>query len=95
MVLKNVEGDTIKQVQLIDSKTRTMLEDIRSQINYVKTTADTDMVRLESKILQKMDEATKNNDKYVRSKRLDLFQLVSNYHFLRTVLIVNWMNLHL
>jgi hypothetical protein len=73
MVLKNVEGDTIKQVQLIDSKTRTMLEDIRSQINYVKTTADTDMVRLESKILQKMDEATKNNDKYVRSKRLDLF----------------------
>jgi len=26
MVLKNVEGDTIKQLSLIDNKTRTMLE---------------------------------------------------------------------
>lgn len=66
MVLKNVEGDTVKQLQLIDGKTRTMLEDVRSQINMNKATHETDMARLESRILQKMDETTKNNDKYVR-----------------------------
>jgi hypothetical protein len=36
MVLKNVEGDTIKQLQLLDGRTRTMLEDLRSQINMTR-----------------------------------------------------------
>lgn len=66
MVLKNVEGDTVKQLQLIDGKTRTMLEDIRSQLNMNKATVETDMARLESRMLQKVDDITKSNDKYVR-----------------------------
>ncbi len=69
MVLKNVEGDTIKQLSLIDNKTRTMLEDVRSQLNNLKATSDSEMVRMESRLMLKMDDANRNTDRYDRIDR--------------------------
>ena len=65
IVLKNVEGDTVKQLQLIDGKTRTMLDDIRSQLNLSKTNHEADLSRLESRLLVKIDESARNTEKYV------------------------------
>lgn len=66
MVLKNVEGDTVKQLSMIDGKTRTMLEDVRSQINQIKSMNDNEMLKLESRMTLKIEDATRNSDKYVR-----------------------------
>lgn len=65
MVLKNVEGDTVKQLQLLDGRTRTMLEDLRSQINMTRANNDNDLARIESRLLQKIDDSSKNTDRYV------------------------------
>ncbi len=69
MVLKNVEGDTVKQLSMIDSKTRTMLEDVRSQINQVKTMSDNEMLKLETRISMKIEDSARNSDKYDRVDR--------------------------
>ncbi|RNA02624.1 FAM81A-like isoform X1 [Brachionus plicatilis] len=69
MVLKNVEGDTVKQLQLIDGKTRTMLDDIRSQMNQLKANQDTDLSRLETRMNFKIDESQRNTEKFDRLDR--------------------------
>ena len=42
-----------------------MLDDIRSQLNLAKTNHESDMSRLESRIMVKIDEAQRNTEKYV------------------------------
>lgn len=69
MVLKNVEGDTVKQLSLIDGKTRTMLEDVRSQMNQIKVINDSEMVKMESRLSIKIEETTRNSDKFDRVDR--------------------------
>jgi len=69
MVLKNVEGDTVKQLSLIDSKTRTMLEDVRNQLNQTKILNEGEMMRLESRLLMKLEDSQRNTEKYDRIDR--------------------------
>jgi hypothetical protein len=66
IVMKNVEGDTVKQLQLLDNKTRTMLEDIRNQLNHTRSFNETEMNKLESRFLDKLSEASRNTEKYVK-----------------------------
>lgn len=69
IVMKNVEGDTVKQLQLLDSKTRTMLEDIRNQLNHTRSINETEMSKLESRLLEKIGEISRNTEKYDRLDR--------------------------
>lgn len=83
IVLKNVEGDTVKQLQLIDGKTRTMLDDIRSQLNLSKTNHEADLSRLESRLLVKIDESARNTEKYDRiDRKLEDYTQMMNKRFL-------------
>jgi len=84
MVLKNVEGDTVKQLQLLDGKTRTMLEDVRSQITMLKSNHETELARLESRLLHKVDEISKSNDKYERlDRKLDEHTAITNKKYVK------------
>ncbi len=76
MVIRNVEGDTVKQFQLIDSKTRLMIDDIRSQIFTNKASHDTELSKVETRLSEKIFDSLKNNDKYV--SRRDLNGLAQN-----------------
>ncbi|CAF1042843.1 unnamed protein product [Brachionus calyciflorus] len=83
MVLKNVEGDTVKQLQLIDGRTRTMLEDIRGQINQIKANQDTDLSRLETRLTSKIDDNQRNTEKYDRlDRKLEEYTQSINKRFL-------------
>ncbi len=42
-----------------------MLEDVRGQLNQTKMYNEAEMVRLESRLLLKIDDAQRNTDKYV------------------------------
>jgi len=44
-----------------------MLEDLRSQINQLKVNQDNEMNRMESRLLTKIDENSRNSDRYVSS----------------------------
>lgn len=75
LVLKNVEGDTIKQLQLVDGKTRTMLDDLRQQLNQARANHDADLNRLESRLTGKLDDNQRANEKFDRIERkLDDYQ---------------------
>ena len=43
-----------------------MLEDVRSQLNQSKINHEADLSRLESRIMSKIDESQRNNEKYVK-----------------------------
>lgn len=45
-----------------------MLEDVRAQMNNIKASNEGEMIRLESRILLKIDDAQRNTDKYVRNR---------------------------
>ncbi len=42
-----------------------MLEDLRSQINQLKVNQDNEMNRMESRLLTKIDENSRNSERYV------------------------------
>ena len=46
-----------------------MLEDVRGQMNVIKMSSEGEIVRLESRLLIKLDDAHRNTDKYDRVER--------------------------
>ena len=60
-----------------------MLEDIRGQLNQSKATHESEMSRMESRVMNKIDETQRNSDKFDRfDRKLDDYTNQMNKRFL-------------
>ena len=66
-----------------NKKKKKMLEDIRSQLNQSKATHESEMSRMESRIMNKIDETQRNSDKFDRfDRKLDDYTNQMNKRFM-------------
>lgn len=66
VVLRTFEGDTARALSTADSRSRTFVDELRSQVFQSKSQEVTERERGEQRINQRLDEMKRSLEKYVR-----------------------------